>query len=110
MERCDIRVVELREKPRFPLESLHAFFVSSELLGKNFDGNVTPELGVASSVHLALPPAPMAERTSYAPRRAPGSWGMEVRMGRTVRILVGVSEAFKRPLHARLASPRMVKF
>ena len=43
IERGDVRVIDLGKKPGLTLEPIQAFFVSGELLGKNFDGDVASE-------------------------------------------------------------------
>ncbi len=53
IERGDVRVIELRKEPGFSLEAIQAFFVSCELLGKDFDRNVTSEFGVACSIDFS---------------------------------------------------------
>jgi hypothetical protein len=46
-------VVELCEQSRFSLEAIRAFFVSCELLGEDFDGNVSSEFRVFGSIDLS---------------------------------------------------------
>ena len=53
MQRGDVRVIELRKEPGLSLESVQAFFVSCELLRKDFDGDVTSEFGIAGSIDLS---------------------------------------------------------
>ncbi|GMR22201.1 MAG: hypothetical protein BMS9Abin37_0534 [Acidobacteriota bacterium] len=53
IERRDVRVIELRKKPGFSLEPIQAFFVSCELLGKDFDGDVASEFRVPCPIDLA---------------------------------------------------------
>ena len=49
IERCDVLVIHLCEQPRFSLETIQTFSVSRELLGEDFDGNVTAQFAVASA-------------------------------------------------------------
>ena len=53
IQRGDVRVVELCQEPGFALEAIQALFVSCEHLGKDFDGNIPAELGVARSINLS---------------------------------------------------------
>jgi hypothetical protein len=46
-------VVQRREKLRLPLEAGEMLGVVSEPIGKDLDGDVTPELGVTGSIDLA---------------------------------------------------------
>ncbi len=64
MERGDVRMVQLRQELGLPLEPGKALLVLGELLGKDFDCNVSVELGVAGSVDFSIPPAPMAAMIS----------------------------------------------
>lgn len=53
MERRDVGVIEGSKKLRFALEATQAFWVLRERLGKDFDGDVTPERGVFGFVDFA---------------------------------------------------------
>ncbi len=53
IERGDVRVIDLGEESGFSMESFEALFVSCELLGKDFDGDVTSEFGIACSVDFS---------------------------------------------------------
>jgi hypothetical protein len=53
IERRDVRMVDLGKESGFSLETVQAFLVSRELLGQNFDGNVSSEFGIAGSVELS---------------------------------------------------------
>ena len=53
MECGDVRVIDLGKETGLSLESFQAFFVSCELLGKNFDCYVSTELGITGSVDLS---------------------------------------------------------
>ncbi len=53
IERGDIGVIQLREQLRFTLEPIQTLFVAGELFGKDFDGDVASEFGVASTINLA---------------------------------------------------------
>ena len=48
-----LALVELREYFRLSLEPIQPFLVLGERLMNNFDGNVTPELGVACAVDFS---------------------------------------------------------
>ena len=43
------------EESGFALEPSQAFLVTCELLGKDFDGNVSSEFGIPGSINLAHP-------------------------------------------------------
>ena len=55
VQRRDIRVIELREQAGLALEAPQALLVAIKLLGQDFDGDVAPELRIASSIDLAHP-------------------------------------------------------
>ena len=66
MQRGDVRVIDLRKKLGLSFEPVQAFFVSGELLAKNFDGNLTPEFRIARDRPLPCHPpqwAPGSRRT-----------------------------------------------
>ncbi len=48
----DVGVIELREESSLTLETVQAFLVPGELLGKSFDRDVAVELGISSAVDL----------------------------------------------------------
>ena len=65
MQRGDVRVIELREEASLTFKAVQAFLVPRELLGKNFDGDLTAEFGVTCSINLSkIPPLPMGSRIS----------------------------------------------
>jgi len=49
----DVRVVQRCQKMRFPLEASEPLRVLGEIVGKDFDGDFAPELGVAGAVDPA---------------------------------------------------------
>jgi hypothetical protein len=53
VNRTDARMVQSREQLRFAFESSATIGVATQSLGKNFEGDVTIEAGVASAVDLA---------------------------------------------------------
>ena len=55
VDRRDVRVVERGEDLRFSLESGESFFVSSELVGKDLDRYVAPELSISCPIDFAHP-------------------------------------------------------
>ena len=57
---ADVRMIESRKRPRFPLESPQILCVRRDFGGKHLDRHVAAEFGVAGAVHLAHPAA--AER------------------------------------------------
>jgi hypothetical protein len=46
-------VIELSKELCFSLETIQAMFVSCELLGKDFDGDLPAELGVSGLVNFS---------------------------------------------------------
>ncbi len=50
IERGDVLVIDLGEESGFSLESFQSVFVSCELLGKNFDSDVSSEFGITGSI------------------------------------------------------------
>lgn len=48
-------MVELCQEPCFALEAVHTFLVACELLGKDFDSNVSAEFGIARAVNFSHP-------------------------------------------------------
>lgn len=53
VERGDVRVIQLGQKPGFSFESLEPFFVPGELLRKHLERNVTTELRIARPVEFS---------------------------------------------------------
>ena len=52
MEHSDIRMIELSEQTRLPLETLEALLVLRKLIGKNFVGDVTAELHIPRAINF----------------------------------------------------------
>jgi hypothetical protein len=48
-------VVERSKKLRFPFEAVQPLSVLREFFGKDFDGNVAPELGVPRAIDFPHP-------------------------------------------------------
>ena len=69
VDRADVRVVKLREGPRFALEALAELWVLRQVLGKDLDRHVTPETGVPGLVHLAHA-APAERRQKLVPTQS----------------------------------------
>ena len=55
IDRPDVRVIQRREDLRLPLESSEAFRIAGEQLWKDFDRDVTIQLGVAGAIDLTHP-------------------------------------------------------
>ena len=53
MQHRDVRVVELGEQARLAPESVEPLSVAGQLFRQDFDGDVTPELGVPGAVYLS---------------------------------------------------------
>ncbi len=53
VERRDVCVVERGQEFRFTLEAVETFSGLGEIVGQDFDGDVTAELGVARAIDLA---------------------------------------------------------
>jgi hypothetical protein len=53
MQRGDVRVIELREEASLAFETNETFLVLQELLGKDFDSNVSSAFGVAGSIDFS---------------------------------------------------------
>ena len=53
VQRADVRVVELRDRPRFPLEPLAAFGIVGEVRRQDLDGDGPVQPGVGRLVDLA---------------------------------------------------------
>jgi hypothetical protein len=53
IDRTDVRMVQRRQQPGFPLAASESLRVSMERPGQHLDRNVTPALAVARPVHLA---------------------------------------------------------
>jgi hypothetical protein len=56
----------------FALESRHAFGVARKGLGQDFDGHVTPELGVAGTIDFAHPSRPNCRENFIRPYTSAG--------------------------------------
>lgn len=58
VERGDVGVVQRREELGFSVEPCEPLFVTGEIAGQDFDGDVTLEFRVDGAIHLAIPPTP----------------------------------------------------
>jgi hypothetical protein len=72
MERADVRMRELRDDPRLPIEALAELRVGGERVGQHFDRNGAIETRVARLVDLAHPAG--AERPQDLVRSESGAW------------------------------------
>jgi len=70
-------MVQRGERFGFALEAGEAFRIGRECLGQHFDRDIAIEARVAGPIDFAIPPAPMAERISYGPSRAPEPSGIQ---------------------------------
>jgi len=58
VERRDVRVVQRCQELRFPLEASEPLFVTGELFGQDFDGDVALQLRIDGTVDLTHPTNP----------------------------------------------------
>ena len=58
VDRADIRMVQLRGRPRFAGKTLQRFGIASQIFWNEFEGDMTPQLQILRLIHHAHTTAP----------------------------------------------------
>ena len=66
-------MIERRQHLGFALEADKTFGILRERDGRNFDGDIASERGIACPINLPMPPAPSGATISYGPGFVPGA-------------------------------------